>query len=184
VSSYAQDFWHIIQSNRDNLKQDRLEFLARDIRAEVSDRINRYSNISVNNAYNDRIKYDALTLLANYVRKHPEQIECETFYEIDCITGEVDTSSWAIESHRSSSLPFCVSNEMDLSYWVLLANCIDRQYEVSLNCNGNERKEICVKHPVIGGEYTVVNNWSTCVCNQFIVNVKPLFKDNNGNKTM
>ena len=177
MSSYAQDFWRVIQNNREHLKQDHLEFFARDIRAEVSERINRYGNISVQNAYNDCIKYDALTLLADYVRKHPEQKEGETFYEIDCITGNVEAASWATESRRSALFPFYICNEFDLPYWALLANCIDRQYEVTLNCNGNERKELCVKHPVIGGEYTVVSNWSTCVCNQFIVDVKPLFSE-------
>ena len=175
VSGYAQDFWHIIQSNRGLLKEDRLKFFACDIRAEVSNRINYYGNISVQHSYNDCIKYDALTLLASYAREHPEQKEHETFYEVDCLTGEVNTSPWTLENQRSYSLPFQVCNEIDLPYWVLLANCIDRQYEVTLNCNGNERKELCVKHPVIGGKYTVVSNWGTCVCNQFIVDVKPLF---------
>ncbi len=177
VSSYAQDFWRIVQSNRENLSQERLEFFARDIRSEISDRVNRYGNILVHHAYNDCIKYDALTLLASYAREHSEQKECETFYEVDCLTGEVNTSPWTLENQRSYSLPFQVCNEIDLLYWVLLANCIDRQYEVRLNCNGNERTELCVKHPVVAGEYTVVSNWSTCVCNQFIVDVKPLFSE-------
>lgn len=177
VSGYAQDFWRIIQRNRGLLKEDRLKFFARDIRAEISNRMNCYGNILVHNADNHCIKYDALSLLANYVQNHPEQKEGETFYEIDCITGNVEASSWAIESRRSALLPFYICNEFDLPYWALLANCIDRQYEVPLNCNGNERKELCVKHPVIGGEYTVVSNWSTCVCNQFIVDVKPLFSE-------
>ncbi len=173
VSGYAQDFWRIIQSNREHLKQDHLEFFARDIRAEVSDRMNRYRNISVQNAYNDCIRYDALTLLADYVQKHPEQKESETSYEINCITGEVYSEPW--EPNDKYPFPFQVCNEIDLPYWVLLANCIDRQYEVTLNCNGNVRKELCIKHPTIGGEYTVVNNWSTCVCPQFMVDVEPLF---------
>lgn len=177
VSSYAQDFWRIIRSNRELLKEDRLKFFARDIRAEVSDRVNCYGNISVQHAYNDCIKYDALTLLASYVREHPEQKECETFYEVDCLTGEVNTSPWTLENQRSYSLPFQVCNEIDLPYWVLLANCIDRQYEVKLNCNGNERTELCVKHPIAKEEYVIVNNWSTYVCNDFIVEVKPLFSE-------
>lgn len=177
VSGYAQDFWRIIQRNRGLLKEDRLKFFARDIRAEISNRMNCYGNILVHNADNHCIKYDALSLLANYVQNHPEQKEGETFYEIDCITGNVEASSWAIESCRSALLPFYICNEFDLPYWALLANCIDRQYEVALNCNGNERKELCVTHPVIGGEYTVVSNWSACVCNQFIVDVKPLFSE-------
>ncbi len=175
VSSYAQDFWRIIQNNRELLKEDRLKFFARDIRTEVSHRISRYDNVSVEHAYNDCIQFDALTLLASYAQAHPKQKECETFYEVDCLTGQVDVFPWEDKGKSSYSLPFQVHNEIDLPYWILLANCIDRQYEVSLNCNGNERTELCVKHPIVGDEYTIVSNWSACVCNEFIVDVKPLF---------
>ena len=172
VSYYAQDFWRIIQRNLELLDKDRLEFFARDIRAEVSDRINRYSNIAIEFAHNDCIHSDALTLLASYARSHPEKNESETFYEVNCFTGNVKSCTWVFESH---SIPFQLSNEVDLTYWVLLANCIDNQYEVKLQCNDKERTVICVKHP-IDESYVTVDNWSTSICNDMIIDIKPLFQ--------
>lgn len=175
VSGYAQDFWRIIQRNRGLLKEDRLKFFARDIRTEVSNIIDRYGNVSVTNAYNDCIKYDALTLLASYVREHPDQRECDTFYEVDCLTGEVEASPWGLTKSHLYSLPFHVRNEIDLPYWILLANCIDRQYEVKFLRNGIARMVLCVKHPIAGEEYTFVNNWSAYMCRELIIDVKPRF---------
>lgn len=175
VSCYAQDFWHIIQRNIEHLEKDRLEFFACDIRAEVSDRINRYSNVAIEFAHNNCIQFDALTLLASYAREHPKYNESETFYEVNCLTGTVEASSWIFESQRSYSIPFQLSNEMDLTYWVLLANCIDNQYEVRLRCNGKERTEMCIRHP-IDQSYITVNNWSTSVCDDMIIDVKTLIQ--------
>lgn len=174
VSSYAQDFWRIIQSNRNLLREDRLGFFARDIRTSVSKCIGYYDNVQVERAYNDCIQFDALTLLASYARLHPELMEQDTFYEVDCIGGRVDASPWEGKNKRPHAIPFQICNEVDLPYWVMLANCIDRQYEVKLKCDDGERIERCVKHPV-NDEYVVVNNWSSCVCKEFIVDVKPMF---------
>ncbi len=175
VSSYAQDFWHIIQANREHLSQDRLEFFARDIRAEVSNRIDVYGNVSIKHAYNDCIKYDALSLLAEHIKQHRwDQRTHETFYEVDCLTGDVSAFPWDENKRQSYNVPFHVCNEHDLPYWVLLANCIDRQYEVKMNVNGKERTEICINHPT-DNTLTILDNWSSCVCKEFVVKVEPLF---------
>ncbi len=176
VNSYAQEFWRIIQANRQKLNKNRLLLFARDIRTEISDRVHCYDNVSVKNAYNNYIKYDALTLLAEYARQHPEVKEHETFYEIDCISGKVLAFPWDDKDKRPYAIPFQVCNIHDLPYWALLANCIDRQYEVKLAWDGNERTEFCVKHP-IDESYVVVSNWHTSVIEEYIAEVTPLFND-------
>lgn len=176
VSTYAQDFWHIIRGHREFLSKDRLEFFARDIRAEVSDRIHHYGNISVKHAHNSCIKHDALTLLAAHTKQHRfDQRPHETFYEVDCLTGEVHASPWDDRARQSYNIPFQVDNEYDLPCWILLANCIDRQYEVKLKVNGKERTELCVKHPV-DDKFITVDNWNASLCNELIIDVKPLFE--------
>lgn len=176
VSSYAQDFWRIIRGHQECLSKDRLEFFARDIRAEVSNCIHCYGNISIKHAYNDCIKYDALTLLAAHTKQYRlEHKSHETFYEVDCLTGKVCAYPWNEKERKPYSTTFQVCNEYDLPYWVLLANCIDRQYEVNLKVNGKERTELCVKHP-INDTFITIDNWSSSVCKEFIVDVKPLFE--------
>ncbi len=176
VSSYAQDFWQIIQTNSKQLNKNRLQFFARDIRTEISNQIHFYDNVNIKNAYNDCIKYDALTLLAAYARTHPDVKEHETYYDVDCISGKVLAFPWNEQDKRPHAIAFQVCNEHDLPYWVLLANCIDRQYEVKLAWDGNERTEFCIKHP-IDESYVTVSNWSISVIEKYIVETNPLFND-------
>lgn len=169
VSSYAQDFWKIISGNRDKLNNSRLLFLARDIRSEISNYINCYNNVIIKNAHNDRIRFDAFTLLCEYKRMRPDQKwDGYLSYEVDCIMGEVEAYPLDASHYKPGMLTLDLDNELDLPYWAMLANCIDRQYEVTVSDNGEHKKYTCIKHPVTD-EYVNVDNWSSFINNDYII---------------
>ncbi len=162
VSSYAEDYWRIIRKNWDKFNYDRLKFFARDIRAEVSDVVNYHSNIKVVNAYNDRIVYDAYTLLMRLPWIPEDRVTI-----VDCISGDIvleDTDNFKGSKFIPSEW------EHDLLPWIRLANCIDRQYEVDYEVNGRIEKEICIQEP--DGTYACVERWNALLCPEFIKEVK------------
>lgn len=168
VSSYAEDYWRIIRKNWDKFNYDRLKFFARDIRAEVSDVVHLYSNVQVTGSYNDCIVYDAYTLIARYVANHSE-VPKDTLFLVDCISGEVETDKFVNSDFNFKA--FSLSEwEHDLLPWIRLANCIDRQYEVTCEKDGKIEKAICIQDP--DGTYTCVENWHRSVISEFIKEVK------------
>lgn len=177
VSSYAEDYWRIIQKNWDKFYYDRLKFFARDIRAEVSSVVHGYSNVFVDNAYNDCIVYDAYTLIARYFATHSEVPE-NTRFIVNCISGEVATNeiiNYNEIVNHPQFMAFRPSEwEHDLLPWIRLANCIDRQYEVDYEVNERIEKEICIQEP--DGTYACVDRWNALLCPEFIKEVKKIWK--------
>lgn len=164
VSSYAEDYWQIIRKNWDKFNYDRLKFFARDIRAEVSHDIGFFSNIMVNNAYNDRIVYDAYTLLAKLWPRYND-VPADKTVIVDCISGEIT------EVREGAGFNIFVPSDYAVDYlpWIRLANCIDRQYEVDYEVNGRIDKEICIQEP--DGTYACVDRWNALLCPEFIKEV-------------
>lgn len=164
VSLYAEYYWQIIRKNWGKFNYDRLKFFARDIRAEVSDVVNYHSNIKVVNAYNDRIVYDAYTLLMRL-----PWIPEDKVIVVDCISGDIaDEDMDGFEGSK-----FIPSEwEHDLLPWIRLANCIDRKYEVTCEKDGKIEKAICIQDP--DGTYTCVGNWYRSVNPEFIKEVKKI----------
>lgn len=169
VCSYAEDYWHVIRRNRDKFNPDRLKFFARDIRAYVSDVVGGYSNVRVENAYNDRIVYDAYSLLAKHLYGFTEPPH-NTKYTLDCVSGEI-----VQEPFKPSAPPFYFNpseQQYDLLPWVRLANCIDRQYEVTCEKDGITEKAVCIQDP--DGTYTCVNNWRRAANALYIKDIKTI----------
>ena len=74
VSSYARDYWSIIKHNREEFNENRLQFLAQDVMAEISNNMNWWKNVHTEEAYNSTIKYDSYYLLSKYLYEHPEVV--------------------------------------------------------------------------------------------------------------
>lgn len=169
VCSYAEDYWHVIRRNRDKFNPNQLKFFARDIRAYISDVVGHYSNVRVENAYNDRIVYDAYTLLAKHLASEKE-IPRDRRYVVDCISGDIQTESR--EPERIFSLFKPEECEYYLLPWVRLANCLDRQYEVTCKNAGKVDKAICIQDP--DGTFTCVENWNRFANPEYIKDIKPI----------
>ncbi len=167
VSSYAEDYWQIIRKNFDKFNYNRLKFFARDIRSEVSTVVGYHSNIQILNAYNDRIVYDAYTLLAKHL-SGVQEIPYNKTYIVDCVSGKITE----IEEPAGFNRFKPSESEHDLLPWIRLANCIDRQYEVTCEKDGKIEKAICIQDP--DGTYTCVENWNRSPIPEFIKEVKPL----------
>lgn len=169
VTSYAKDYCDIIRANRDKFNPERLKFFARDIRANVSDVVGWYSDVRVENAYNDRIVYDAYTLLTKHLQGVTEP-SCNVRYIVDCISGEVTTEAYEPKDYATYFDP--QSCEYDLLPWVRLANCIDRQFEVTCENDGNVEKAICIQDP--DGRYTCADDWNRYADPKYIKEIKPI----------
>lgn len=169
VTTYAEDYWRVIRHNRDKFNPARLKFFARDIRAYVSDVVGCCHNVRVENAYNDRIVYDAYSLLAKHLYGFTEPPH-NTKYTVDCVSGEI-----AQEPREPSTHPFYFNlseRQYDLLPWVRLANCIDRQYEVTLENDGKTEKTMCIQDP--DGRYTCVDNWNRFANPQYIKDIETI----------
>lgn len=163
VSTYAEDFWRIINANRGKFNPNRLKFFARDVRTEVSCVVNYHGNVQVENVYNDRIVYDAYTLLARL-----PHIQKDVEYTVDCISGEITEEPYktnGLQTHFNLSEWAC-----DLLPWVRLANCIDRQFEVTCEYDGKVETAICIQDP--DGTYICVENWRRQPIKEYIKEVK------------
>lgn len=169
VTGNAEDYWRIIHHNRDKFSAERLKFFARDIRVYISDAVGFYSNVQVDNAYNDRIVYDAYTLLAKHLADEKEMPRNRR-YVVDCISGDIQTESR--EPERIFSLFKPEECEYYLLPWVRLANCIDRQYEVTCKNASKVDKAICIQDP--DGTYTCVENWNRFANTEYIKDIKPI----------
>ena len=64
------------------------------------------------------------------------------------------------------------SCEYDLLPWVRLANCIDRQFEVTCENDGNVEKAICIQDP--DGRYTCADDWNRYADPKYIKEIKPI----------
>lgn len=177
----AQDIWHIIRFDRDKFNEDRLQFFARDIRAEISQFVGGWQNCKVTHAYNDCIKYDAYTLLCKYLEAHPDEVFGSCDFEIDCVSGEVKCYDGGVESSAYSPYPYD-----GLPQWIMLANCIDRQLEITLSDGKNKDTRICVEAPTNTYDeqghyvnrakfaYHRVENWALMAPKEYIKEFKPL----------
>lgn len=142
-SATAHEIWEAIVANRDALSRDRLEFFARDIRAQVSDVLRWHSNMSIENTFNSTIVYDAYTLYLDYMRMHPDIDAARTKFHIDCVEGTVDTEPMPDNGEQTSMSAF--SHDSDLNQWVKLADCIDRQFTVTCENKGKKQEYDCVR---------------------------------------
>lgn len=168
ASSYAEDYWHIIHSNFDKFTYDRLMFFAKDIRTNIAGIMGSYYNINIKNGYNDRIVYDPYSLITEYLKKHPET-STNVQFNIDCIAGEVTAGNTEYQN-MDTFLPSYW--KIDLLPWIRLANCIDRQVEVTCEKDDKTEKAICIQDP--DGEYTCINNWNRHPIKEAIKEVTPI----------
>lgn len=168
VTSYAEGYWHIIRQNLDKFDPDRLCFFAADIRAYISDCVSYYDNVHVENAYNDRIRYDAFSLLYKYIEAIPLEERTDETYTVDCLSGEVTA-----EPFKPKDYPIRFGHKerlYDLLPWVRLANCIDRRYRVTCSHDGKTDTRECFED--IDGKFICADRWTSSPTEEWITKVE------------
>ena len=125
MSGLHRDIWGVLKGNLDKFNHERLMFFARDIKAEVSDRCRWWINVDTEGAYNDRIRYDAYTLLGKYMCEHPDTDAKHTKFIVDCIKGTVATEPWE-KPERWIGDAWDGLGDCDIDGWQTLAMKIDR----------------------------------------------------------
>jgi hypothetical protein len=85
----AIDFARVIDDNREKFNPRRLKFLARDIREQTSNCLERYfDNVHVEGAYNDRINVSAHRLIAEFMEGAAIDFR-EYEFDTDCTEGRI-----------------------------------------------------------------------------------------------
>ena len=180
VSSYAMDYWNIIKANRDVISKHRLLFYAGDIKAEVSNVMNWWDNVRVENAYNDRIVYDAYFLITKYMYEHQDVVFRDYDFVIDCITGNVDVYKRETPL-TDSELAWNGLPNHDLSQWSALASRIADTFEITARKEdgGTEKVNVCISYDLVryyGEEephwekfHDVADSWKRIVPEELIV---------------
>lgn len=139
----ADDILRIIHRNRGKFSEDWLAFYASDIRENISDEINGRPNIHISQAYNGTNRYDAYTLIAQWLEHNPN-CRCDHYdFIVNCRTGDVKATK------RDIPLPYSGIDSLRadrLEPWVRLANYLDRSKwrKVTVRFNGADKEFVCV----------------------------------------
>jgi hypothetical protein len=119
----AIDFARIIDENRDKFNKERLKFLARDIREQTSNCLERYfDNVHVEGAYNDRIVVSAHRLIAEFMEGAAIDFR-EYAFDTDCTEGRITVCKAGKESGNLPTTYFA-----DIEPFEKLADVIDNKF--------------------------------------------------------
>ena len=129
------------------LSKECREFMAHDIRREISDKIRWRDNVTVD-GYNG--KYDALSLIYKYMINHPETVEDKNYhFYVNVDTGEVYTEDRVPK--ESSYYTSLLDEHTDYIRWIKLANfCDDSNHKiVHVDYEGEEKDIECIEYPCV-----------------------------------
>jgi hypothetical protein len=140
VSTYANDYWHLIRLNRDKMNENRLRFFARDIRSQISTCMQFGKGIYVKGNSNDRICYDAHSLICQWLMAHPDVDYTKGEFFVDCINGIVEHDNVQDTVDTLRRFP-----DIDLQIWARLADCIDRQQQIDVEFGGKTTRVNAVR---------------------------------------
>lgn len=188
ANGYVSDYWSIIKRNRDKFSQDRLAFLARDVRNYICDTLAWHDNFELVNCGNDRIVSDAYTLFAEYMVAHPDTDVKATHFTIDCQACRVTTKPYEPTQPRYDTngekvwQPTAKDPSEELSFvrdYILFANCLDSQYRCELA--KDSYREVCdvVLAPIYeydrwGFRWQRVDNWHLSPASEYVVSVNKI----------
>lgn len=136
ASSHAGN---IVQYTR-YLSKERKQFMAKDIRREISSQIHWRPNVTVE-GYED--KYDALSLIYKYMMDHPETQDDEKYYfYVNVSTGSVEAEP--IEKIKEGYHEKLTNLFIDYIGWIKLANYLDEDNYVNIDVEYEGKKSTLV----------------------------------------
>lgn len=143
ATSYALDYAALIYDNLTMFNPDRLAFFARDVREGISHRVCWKKNVTVEGEYNDRNRFDAYTLIGQYLENRPDIRFCQYDWVVDCINGTVDVMSRDVWATRYDNTPETLQDH-DIGAFQILANVCDRSkwVDVSVKCVDGKIREV------------------------------------------
>lgn len=176
VSSYARDYWNIIRHNREEFNENRLQFFAQDVMAEISSSMNWWKNIHTDEAYNSTIKYDSYYLLSKFLYEHPDVVFEKNDFNINCLTGEVTVTE------REEPVDVIYYDRMpdhDLEQWSSLASCIHHPLTVVVKSGEEYEVFECYEHVRYSSneewhwekQYRLLDNWNQIVPEELIIDI-------------
>ena len=122
------------------LSKERRQFMAKDIRSEISSHIHWLPNVTVEGY---EYKCDALTLIYKYMMDHPETKEDEKFHfyvNVNTCTVEVEPVEKVKEGYHEKLLNLYV----DYIGWIKLANYLDEDNYVNIDVEYEGEKSTLV----------------------------------------
>lgn len=144
ATSAALDYAKLIADNRNKFNPDRLLFFARDVRSEICDRLKFKSNIDMVGDSNHMIVRDAYSLIKAEMMAMdiPWTDSHKYHYDVDCVSCTcnilpLDKNKW--NEYRA------LHNDIDVAGFALLADSIDRVFEVTTKYNGQKSVFDCVE---------------------------------------
>lgn len=195
IVSDLVDIASLIHNNRDKFNQDRIQWLARDLRSIASDRLNWLQNVTCDGVGNDRIVYDAYTLIAKHLQKNPDIRFCDYDWEVDCVSGKIDKLKREEPLYPYGDKKYVQPlYDCDISTIVTAANIIDKSCHciVITEYQSKTQEALCfpsVCHDQIldtagrpvgdycyNIQYKLVNSPRTWVAKQFIMSIKNINK--------
>jgi hypothetical protein len=135
ASTFANDYWQLIRLNRDKMNENRLRFFARDIRSQISTCLQFGKGVHVKGSSNDRICYDAHSLICQWLMAHPDEAYIKGEFLVDCINGDVKYNNVQDTVGTLRRFP-----DIDLRIWARLADCIDRQQPIDVKYDGKTHR--------------------------------------------
>lgn len=190
------DIAGIIHKNRDKFDEDRVKWLVRDLRETASNRLGYLKNVQCNNNYNDRIVYDAYTLIAKHLQDNPDIRFCDYDWEVDCISGKINTYKRNEPLYKFGDGNYVQPlYDCDISTIVTAANIIDKSCHciVVSEYQGKTSEDLCfpsVCHGYVFNQdgkpaedytyniqYKLVDSPHTWVVKKFITSIKSTNND-------
>lgn len=130
---------NIVQYTR-YLSKERRQFMAKDIRREISSQIHWRPNVSVE-GYED--KYDALSLIYKYMMDHPETQDDEKYhFYVNVSTGSVEAEP--IEEIKEGYHEKLTNLFIDYIGWIKLANYLDEDNYVNIDVEYEGKKSTLI----------------------------------------
>lgn len=149
ASLMCYDILEVLETQKecfeDKKIKERLKFFARDIRAEISQRMNWLKGVICRGDSNSQIVTDAYTLLVKYLEDNPEIKFEENDFDIDC-AAEIVSS---VPSSQLKDITYDTFPSSDFHGWIKLANYIDRQKKITVGNGEKEEIAICVEIPTV-----------------------------------
>lgn len=181
VSSYAETYWSIIRHNRAAFDEERLQFFAGDVKAEISNVMNWWHNVRTTEAYNNTIKYDAYFLLTKYLYEHQDIIFRDNDFEINCLTGDIIVTKRE-KPLTDSELAWNNIPNCDLAPWSMLASRISDTFDViAKDDEQTVTVNVCESYDYVhyqGEEkprwvkyYNVTDSWRNIVPEELIIKI-------------
>lgn len=187
ANSYIRDYWSIIKRNRDKFRQDRLRFIACDVRVYINESMRWYDNIEIDARFTGHI--DAHSAIVYFLAVNPKVDPKRTTFHID-EDGKVTISPYEPPEPRydnlgnrlmSPSVYNPIDHYFSVKDYILFANSLDSQYDCVCEGKGLREERVVVACPIVeqhsgfvryDSEWACVDDWDLRPIKEMIKSVK------------